>query len=88
MAIKSRLILVDFAEWTSIPGPKAMVYTFNTTSLVLWGILLAALYLIFFYQLYLIVTRFFAYPSTIAVTLLSTNRVRGWEISCEVSEVF
>lgn len=76
MAITLRLILVDFGEWTSIPGPLAMVYTFNTTSLVLWIILLAALYAIFFYQLYLIAARFFSYPATISATLLSMNRVR------------
>lgn len=77
MALTVKFILIDWAEWTgtSIPGPLAMVYAFNTLSRIIWAILLATVYAIFFYQVYLIAAHLLSNPAVIQVSMGFSQKV-------------
>jgi hypothetical protein len=62
-------VLRDFADWTGIPGLIQMINALNIYILFAWLICFGVMWGIFFYQMALIIIRFFEYPAAVTLSI-------------------
>lgn len=64
-----KLVLHDFADWTSAAGIPQIAYALNKIIRLLWIIIWLILMAVAFYQFYNIVKKFISYPMTVTTSL-------------------
>uniref|UniRef100_A0A914Y755 Uncharacterized protein n=1 Tax=Panagrolaimus superbus TaxID=310955 RepID=A0A914Y755_9BILA len=69
MSSSLKLVLNDFADWSSAAGIPQIAYAFNRIVRALWFIIWIGLFAVTIYQFYLIVSRFLSYPMKIVTNL-------------------
>ncbi|KAE9547987.1 hypothetical protein FO519_008806 [Halicephalobus sp. NKZ332] len=64
-----KLILHDFADWTSAAGIPQIAYALNKIIRILWIIIWCILLVVAFYQAYVILKKFLSYPMIVTTSL-------------------
>lgn len=64
-----KLVLNDFADWTSASGIPQIAYALNKIIRILWIIIWLILVGVFLFQFYNIIVKFLSYPMSITTSL-------------------